>query len=109
MAHATTPTLESIAALEAERAAIYARAGERRWLDADEIARLRTIRTSLAELWDLRQREKAGAPEGDMPDVVRSEGEFAAPRGARGYYRRRQRGGRGRTEAEALLELEVGG
>ena len=108
MSHSTTPALLRIVELEAERAEIYARAAEQRWLNEDERARLRTIRTSLAKLWDQRQREKAGAAEGAMPDVVRSEQEFVAPRGARQYYRSRRRGGRTWAEAEALLELQLG-
>lgn len=106
MTHSTTPTLERIIALEAERAAIYARCGERRWLDVREIERLRVIRAQLAALWDVRQREKAGAAEGAMPDNVRGEVEFIAPRGARASYRSRRYGGR--TWAEALRDLEVG-
>jgi hypothetical protein len=107
MPHSITTVLLHIVELEAERAAIYARAGERRWLDEHERARLVDIRRELAQLWDQRQAEKAGAREGAMPDVVRSEQEFAAP-SARGYYRSRRRGGRTWAEAEALLELEVG-
>lgn len=105
MAHSTT--LQQIIDLEAERAALYARFGERRWLEVSERERLHTIRRELALLWDRRQREKAGAAEGAMPDNVRDEVEFTAPRGARAAYRSRRYGGR--TWAAALLELERGG
>lgn len=100
----TTPTLERIMDLEAERAQLYARFGERRYLDRRERERLIRIRADLAQLWELRRQERAGAPEGAMPDNLRGAGEFGARDGRHNRSRRRP----GRTWAEALLELEVG-
>lgn len=100
MAYSTT-TLTRIQQLEQERAALYARAGERRYLDGCEIERLHVIRTQLARLWDRRRQEKAGAPEGAMPDNVRDAATFSEGR----HNRSRRRAGR--TWAEALRELEV--